>query len=128
MVAIGPLQAQTVFACSMMDRVMDECCCGDHASGRNCIDSDCDATVGSSNDPCCERSVEVNVDEDTRQDTRIAKPLEIRSDVDPPQAILASSEGIAPLLRCAVPFLFQSPPDVRQSGSNTYLITQRLRI
>lgn len=129
MLVLGPLHAQTVFACAMMDTVMHgECCCAGHKSDEDCIDSGCDGAVNSNNDPCCERSVEVSVDEDARQDTPILKSVEVRSDADPPQAIVTSFDDIAPPQRRAAEFLFQSLPDVRHSGSDTYLITQRLRI
>lgn len=107
---------------------MDECCCDDHQTGKECLDSDCEVAVGSSEDPCCEQSVEVQVDEDARQDTRVAKPLEIRSDVDPPQAIVASFNVIAATQGRAVLVVFQPQPIAHLSGSDTYFITQRLRI
>lgn len=127
-VAAGPLHAQTVFACSMMDMVMEECCCDDHRIGKGCIDSDCDAAVGPSEEPCCEQSVEVQVDEDAREDARIVKPLEIRSDVDPPHAIVASFDMIAAPQERSALVVYQPRPIARSSGTDTYLITQRLRI
>ncbi|MCH9670539.1 MAG: hypothetical protein K0U93_03730 [Gammaproteobacteria bacterium] len=119
-VASGPLQAQTVFACSMMDMVMEECCCGDHIVG--------DATVEANEEPCCEQSVEIRVDEDARQDLCAVRPLEVGSDVDPPHAIVAPFDVVAvPQERSA--FVVYLPPlIVRSSGTDTYLITQRLRI
>jgi len=119
-VGVGPLQAQAVFACSMMDTVMEECCCGDHLIG--------DAAVDSNEEPCCEQSVEVQVDEDARQDTQLVKPFEIRSDVDPPPAIVNSFNVIAALQERSAPVVYQSRPTANFSGTNTYLITQRLRI
>lgn len=127
-VASGPLQAQAVFACSMMDMVMEECCCDAIPSGNENIDPEFDAAPGSNEEPCCEQSVEIRVDEDARQDTRIAKPLEVRSDVDPPQAIVDSFDVIAaPQARPAL-FVYQPHPFIHSSGTDTYLITQRLRI
>ncbi len=127
-VAVGPLQAQTVFACSMMDMVMEECCCDDHGIGKECIDSDCETAVGSSEEPCCEQSVAVQVDEDAQQDTRVVKPLEIRSDVVPPQAIVASFNVIAAPQERSALVVYEPRPIVCSSGTDTYLITQLLRI
>ncbi len=126
---IGPLQAQTVFACAMMDTVMhNACCCDDHKVDEDCVDSGCDAMLESSEGPCCERSVEVSVDEDTRQSTPIVKSVEVRSDVDPPPAIVVSLDVIATPQLIAVRGVFKPLPIPGQSGSDTYLITQRLRI
>lgn len=126
---VGPLQAQTVFACAMMDTVMHgECCCEDHEVNEDCLDSDGDATLEFSPGPCCERSVEVSIDEDARQDSPVVKPVEVRSDVDPPQAIITSSDALIPPQSVVAPGVFQPLPIAGQSGSRTYLITQRLRI
>ena len=126
--AIGPLQAQTTFACPMMDMVMDECCCDDHQIGEDCVSSDCDAAVDSSEGPCCERLVKINVDEDAQQDTRTAKSLEFRSDVDPPQAIASSFDVIGTPQGRSVLVVFRTRPVADRSNSDIYLITQRLRI
>jgi len=127
-VAIGPLQAQTVFACSMMDMVMEECCCDDHQTGKERFDSDWDAAVVSNDAPCCEQSVELQIDEDARQDTRVVNPSEIRSDVDPPQAIVTAFDANAAPHGRSVIIVSQPQPIALHSGSDTYLITQRLRI
>ncbi len=126
---IGPLQAQTAFACKMMDTVMlGECCCEAHVALKDCVDSDCDAAVDSSWDPCCERSVDVSIDDDARQDTPIVKPVEVPSDVDPPQAIAASFDVLILSQSFVARSVLQPHPIAGQSGSDTYLITQRLRI
>lgn len=106
---------------------MEECCCDALPSSKEIIDPGFDAAVGSGL-PCCEQLVEIRVDEDARQDTRISKPLEIRSDVDPPQAIVDSIDVIAaPPARPAL-VVYQPRPFIHSSGIDTYLITQRLRI
>ena len=126
---IGPLQAHVVFACEMMDMVvLDECCCEEPAAHKDCVDSSSDATHQSSQDLCCERSVGLSLDEDARQDTPIVTPVEVRSDVDPPQVTVASFDVIDPSQRVAAHGVFQRLPIAGQSGSDTYLITQRLRI
>jgi len=127
--AVGPLQAQSVFACAMMDEVMHgECCCVGHKSDEDCADAGCDGALSSSDEPCCERSVEISLDEEALQDVSVIKPAEVRSDVDPPTAIVASiDEIVPPQLRVAVRAA-SSLPDVAHSGSDIYLITQRLRI
>jgi hypothetical protein len=126
--AIGPLRAQTEFACPMMGMVMDECCCDDHQTGQDCVSSVCEAAVDSDEGPCCERSVSIEVDEDTRQDAQIATSLEIRSDIDPPPVIASSFDVIATSQGRAVLVVFRNLPVASHSRSDTYLITQRLRI
>lgn len=125
---VGPLQAQNVFACSMMDQVMHgECCCDGHKADPGCINSDCDAVAGSV--PCCERSIQVVVDEETWKHTPIVIPAEARSSVDPPPVLLVSSYNeILPSLEHAAVRAAHIIPDVRHYDSDTYLVTQRLRI
>jgi hypothetical protein len=113
----------------MMDTVMhDECCCDNHEVHKDCVDASCDAAPGSSQDPCCERSLEVSLDEDARQDSPITKPVEVRSDVDPPLAIVASTDGLARPQSVASYVVFAPFDFTAHAGSDTYLITQRLRI
>lgn len=127
MITIGSLQSKTVFACAMMDIVMHECCCVNHKTDKDCVDSSCDVMLESNKGPCCDRSVEISINEDARQDSPLVKPVEIRSDVDPPQAIVSSSYIFVPL-HYAATLVAHSQPIAGLSGSNIYLITQRLRI
>jgi len=126
---IGPLHAQTMFACEMMGKVMlDECCCEVLQALKDGVNSDCADVVDDGKDPCCEQSVQVSVDQEARQDTPIVKPLQLPSDVDPPNTIVALfSMPVEPLL-LACPGEIHSSTVAGQTGSDTYLITQRLRI
>lgn len=125
---IGSLQPKTVFACAMMDTViLYECCCDGHKTDEDCVDSSCDVMLESNRGPCCERSVEISI-EDTRQDSPLVKLVEIRSDVDPPQSIIVNTFDIFASPYSAVALVVHSQPIAGLSGSNTYLTTQRLRI
>lgn len=118
---VGPLQAQSVFACAMMDEVMHECCCVGQKP-------DHDSAVDANTDPCCEHSVTISIDEEARQNAPPVKPAEVRSDVDPPSCIVAPITEFD-LLPQRVAFRVDlSPPDLCYSLADTYLITQRLRI
>ena len=129
MMTIGSLQPKTVFACAMMDMViLYECCCDGHRTDKDCVDSSCDVMLESNRGPCCEQSVEISINEDTRQDSPLVKPVEIRSDVDPPQAIIVNFFDILVPPHSAVALVVHSQPIAGLSGSDTYLITQRLRI
>ena len=130
MLVIGPVHAQIVLACAAMDMVMHgDCSCDDYKKDKDCVDSGFDATVDSDGNPCCELSVEFNVNKDTRHDKPIVKPAEARSDVDQPQTIVALFNPIEPPRAFAIPRVIQSPlPTPSRCGSDTYLITQRLRI
>ncbi len=126
---VGPLKAQSVFACAMMDEVRHgECCCVGPPSDEDCADAGCDGVLNSNDEPCCERSVEVTLDDEARQDAPIIKPVEVRSDVDPPTPIVTSFDTLEPTVSCLTVSSSLSLPDVGPSGSDTYLITQRLRI
>lgn len=126
---VGPLHAQTVFACTMMDTVMlDECCCEGHAALKDCVDSDCDAAFEPGDDVCCDRSVEVSIDTAARQDMAAVSVAQVHSDTDPPHAIPATFK--VPILSRSMEAtgLFHSNPIASQSGTDIYLTTQRQRI
>ncbi len=125
---VGPLQAQSVFACPMMDEVMHECCCIGHKTNEDCANADCDGAVAANTDPCCDRTVTISIDEEARQDAPIVKPVEVRSDVDPPAGILATITDFNLLPRRVALRVDFSAPELCKSRSDTYLITQRLRI
>lgn len=129
LVAVGPLQAQAVFACAMMETmVQDECCCEDHEAARGCEDSDCSAALQSRDKPCCEYSVEITADPDARHDGPISKPVEVRSGVDPPHALISSFDFSCSPQALPTAACFHSASAAGPGGSNTYLVTQRLRI
>jgi hypothetical protein len=125
MLAIGPVHAQTLFACAMMDMVVHEtCCCDDHDAYAG---SDCDDAMATENGSCCEKSVELSIDQGSDQTAAISKPAEVRSDVDPPAATLVATTYAAPVCGAAV-IPCQRADSAHQPGSQTYLVTQRLRI
>tara|TARA_R110001599_G_scaffold326461_2_gene539043 strand:+ start:7137 stop:7733 length:597 start_codon:yes stop_codon:yes gene_type:complete len=126
---VGPLQAQSVFACPMMDKVVHgECCCVGQSEDKDCVDATCEAALQADFAPCCDRSVELSLDTDARLDTPIQKPVELSSAVDPPPAILAIYFDFLPPQSEALIPLFSTFPEVSHSVTDTYLITQRLRI
>lgn len=129
MLVIGPVHAQTVFACAMMGMVMHgECPSCDHGEDKPCLDQRCDIAVGPGGEPCCEQLVQFSFDQEASQKTPGAKWAEIRADAEPPQTIFASFDLIEPprvvAARGAVQFLLTPG----RAGSDIYLITQRLRI
>jgi len=112
----------------MMDMpVHDACCCDDHKADDSCGNSDGHPNLKPGENPCCERSLKVSVDEDAREDTPVMKPAEVRSDVDPPPPIAVPIEFDLTPQRLSSP-IYQVPPLAALPGSRTYLITQRLRI
>lgn len=124
---IGPLQAQTIFACAMMDTVVyDQCCCEDHERAETCTNPECDPALDSPT-PCCEQSVEIGVDADSGRDATI-KQAELRFDADPPPALLSSLERFLAPHALLGPDTFPRLPAAGQSGSDTWLVTRRLRI
>ena len=129
LMVVGPLQVQNVFACSMMDEVMHgECCCVGHKSDQDCIDADCDSAADSRSEPCCERSTQVIIDHEAQQDVPVVKPVEIRSDVDPPPALVCAYIAFLKPPSCAAYATAWLASRERCSASDTYLVTQRLRI
>jgi hypothetical protein len=125
-VALAPLQAQTVFACAMMDTVVhEECCCGDHQPADGCTDHACDSTLHPTA-PCCNQSVELGLDFDAADAVGTVKPT--GSDADPPPSLLVSSEILVVPHPSPVPAAFSHRAPADASGSATWLVTRRLRI
>jgi len=126
--AIGPLQAQSVFACAMMETVVHhDCCCDGHTTGDHCTNSNCESTLEFGDAPCCERAIEVGIDQEAGQNTPV-KSAEVRSGLDPPQALISSFDALFPPYPRLTLGVFRYLPVAGQSGSETYLVTQRLRI
>lgn len=130
MMTIGSLQAKTVFTCAMMGTdIFHECCCDGNSADKDCADHGCNVMLGPNKGACCDKSIEISINADeTKQSASFVKPTEIRSDVDPPQAIITNFFNILVSPHSAVALVVHSQPIASLSGSNTYLITQRLRI
>jgi len=129
LLAIGPLQAQSVFACAMMDTVVhDGCCCEGHETDDYCTNSNCESTLESGDFPCCERAIEVGIDPEAGQNTPPVKSTEVSSGLDPPQALISSFDALFPPHPRLIHGVFHCRPVAGQTGSETYLVTQRLRI
>ena len=124
LLVVGPLQAQQVFDCEMMDtKFYNNCCCDNH---NHCADADCDDDVKIENSQCCDESIELKVDNNTKN-VNIIKSAEIRSNVDPPAAITSTIEQFfQPVCFSDNYYLYTHLSG--SLGSNTYLITQRFRI
>jgi len=121
---VGPLQAQTVFACVTMDMVMNvtESC----KTNQDCVNMDPDDVLELGKDSCFEQSTVLSTNQDLRQNIPAINSV-VESDIDPPQAI-ATALDFAPRQQFVA---YIVPPRTNlagQSRSNTYLITQRLRI
>jgi len=126
LVLVGPLQAQTVFACPMMNVVMhDACCCAAHSADEDCVDANCEGSLPADASPCCDLSVELSFD---KAEAPSLKPIEFSSAVDPPPAFVVIQYDFLLSLPGAFVPAFSTFPQFSQSGTDTYLITQRLRI
>lgn len=119
MLVAGPLQAQTLFTCAMMDAVMEDCCC-DEMDSRDALES--------TSEPCCEKSVELRFDPASDETSVVIKPIEVRSDVDPPPAIPLEAIVSLPVDRFVVIVPHCALRSAQDPGTDTYLVTQRLRI
>lgn len=133
LLAVGPLQAQVAYACAMMDTVVhDECCCAEHgdqpAIGNDCRNTACGSPPEAAQAPCCKVTVQVSVDQDARQHTPSVKPPDQRLDVDPPPALVASFAALFPAAPPPAPQSVSLDRLATPAGSDTYLVTLRLRI
>jgi hypothetical protein len=121
---VGPLQAQTVFACVTMDMVMnvaDSC-----KTNQDCVNMDFSDALDLSQNPCFEQSVILSINQDLQQNIPAINSV-VESDIDPPQAI-ATALDFAPRQQFVAYIVLPRTNLTGQSRSNTYLITQRLRI
>lgn len=121
LLVLGPLSAQSTYVCPMLGEVvLDKCCCDDHDTAQFTLDSE--------RNTCCEKSVDLQIDSGSDQFRTTIKKADVRSDLDPPAAILVAPD-------------FDSQPDGviavsnrqkgdlhRFCGSQTYLTSQRLRL
>jgi hypothetical protein len=122
---VGPLQAQTVFACVTMDMVMnvvDSC-----KTNQDCVNLDFDNVLDLNQNPCFEQSVALSIDQDLQQNIPIINSV-IESDIDPPQAVGTALDFVLQQQAVLEIVVFPRVNLPGQSSSNTYLITQRLRI
>lgn len=122
---VGPLQAQTVFACVTMDMVMnvvDSC-----KTNQDCVNMDLDDVLELDQNSCFEQSVVLSIDQELQQNIPFINSV-VESDIDPPQEVVTTFDGVLPR-QFVLAFIVHPRSDFPgQSGSNTYLITQRLRI
>ncbi len=137
MLSVGPLHAQILYACAQIEKasalaIHNTNDVAKHNAGlcnahQSCVNIDCDNVLDSSQGQCCEESAALTINPDLQQNIPAINLAEVESDVDPPQAIPAMPGSFLPQQAFVVSVVF---PRINsgQSGSNTYLITQRLRI
>ena len=87
-----------------------------------------DMMAADSDQPCCEKSVELSIDAATDQLQSSAKPIKFESDVDPPDIITFAVDSSTQIINRASISSVRRSSTLQTSGSATYLLTQRLRI
>ncbi len=137
MLFVGPLHAQILYACTEIEKSVDMAMhntqdmakhstnlCNAH---QDCVNLDCEGALDSNEGLCCEGSAALSINPDLQQNLPAINLVELESDVDPPQATVTTLSLFSPTQIFAIPVV--SPRiNSGQPGSNTYLITQRLRI
>ena len=136
LLVMGQLQAKTIYSCLMMDKSghnammdrdmdmqQDADCCRDQKA---CLSLDCDDALAPNEDSCYEQTVILTINQELQQNMPILS-LVGESDVDPPQVMFITLDLVFPP-QTVTAFVVFPHTDTIQSGSNTYLITQRLRI
>ena len=134
---VGPLQAQILHACAEIEKTVGTTIhnvsdmdthstnlCNGH---EECINVDCSATFDSSQGICCEESSVISINQDLQQNIPMLS-LIVESDIDPPQAMDTTFDSIFQKKSISAFAAFPLSNFLSQSGSNTYLITRRLRI
>ena len=123
----GPLQAQLIYACSAdegmeaMEDMVGSCC---HDQDGNLVSPDCNTDAATRTSPC----MEMGISDDIDQSARNQSPIERDHSRDPPPA---TGPPPADLLPAPVRQHAQrtAPATVpRSRGTDTYLLTRRLRL
>jgi hypothetical protein len=127
MLSAGPIQAQTVLLCDMMEVPRQEtCCCDGPEPARECDEPQCHVAPRAEADGCCDSKVEVSYEADAGP--TIARPADHRTGLDPPHPILVAYELAVPPRTAARPPIPRPVSVAIADGSNLYLVTERLRI
>ena len=87
---------------------------------------DLDDVLGMNQNSCFEQSTVLSINQDLQQNIPAINSV-VESDIDPPQAIETALDFV-PRQQFVAYIVFPRTNLTGQSGSNTYLITQRLRI
>ena len=133
---VGSLQAQILYACAEIEKTVGTIhkvsdmdthstnLCNGH---EQCINVDCNAAFDSSQGLCCEELSVISINQDLQQNIPILSSI-VESDIDPPQVTDAAIDSISQKKPISAFVAFPFSDFLSQSGSNTYLITRRLRI
>jgi len=122
------VQAQTLFACQLMDDApKTTCCCGEHMKDGCPMGGGCDSAPGSMATDCCDVTVDVELQDVAVAETA-AKLITQLNAPQPPPAVPITTE-----FKLALPAhpVHPSPHDSPlpwSSGTHTYLATNRFRI
>ena len=76
---VGPLQAQTVFACLTMDMVMNNA--NNCKTNQDCVYMDFDDVLDLNQSPCFEQTIVLSINQDIQQNIPIINSV-VESDVD----------------------------------------------
>jgi hypothetical protein len=106
----------------MVMNVADSC-----KTNQDCVYMDFDDVLDLNQSPCFEQIIVLSINQDLQQNIPIINSV-VESDIDPPQAIITTLDLVFPP-QSVLAFVVSTRANFSgQSGSNTYLITQRLRI
>lgn len=133
MLAAGPLQAQTVLLCDMMEVPRQEtCCCVDvetareAESDRECDRPPCGAAPRAEAAACCDSAVEMTYEPEAGHG--IAKPADQYAGSDLPTPTCVTYELPEPPEPRSWPSTPSPLPVADADGSSLFLRTERLRI
>ena len=114
-------QARIAFACNMMGRVMDDCCCEEMQAMR----SPEKASLGAA-DACC--TPVVDADQTGTSDTAKSAFKALYPDLQPQPVAVATNSAVLPVSRKFAALHEVLPGSISRPGTLTYLNTLRLRI
>lgn len=120
----GPLQAQLAYACNVMDSTVHGSCCCDVEDQKPLAAPD----RHSPEDPCCETSIELTVAEDPDRSTFSSSRAERPPDSDPLPGIALHPAAPIAEIPVRLSARITTPRVPCRVGTDTYLLTQRLRI
>lgn len=126
----GPLQAQLIYACNVMEQsFQSSCCCEDvnqaHVPASNCVPSG-----ELTEQPCCDTDLELTVSPDSADSALGPSHVTRDTDPDPPQPVAVLPVDLPAVLapRTVASHAAAGASLPWSAGTATYLLTQRLRI
>ena len=126
----GPLQAQLIYTCNLMEQSFQDSCCCEDLNQTRVPASNCVPCGEVTEQPCCDADLELTVSQDAADSALTASHATRDADPDPPQPVAVLPVDLPAVLtpRSVASHAAAGASLPWSAGTATYLLTQRLRI